>query len=120
MGDGHLGKCKDCAKKDVNERYYKEFLKIREYESKRFKNPDRKKKIKLYAKNRNVKFPEKALARTKLYNAVRSGKLIRLPCEVCGDPKSQGHHHDYSKPLDVKWLCFKHHRLEHGQTNVVL
>lgn len=33
------------------------------------------------------------------------GKLEKLPCEKCGDPESQMHHDDYSKPLDVTWLC---------------
>lgn len=45
--------------------------------------------------------------------AVNLGKLKRMPCEVCGDPKSHGHHEDYSKPLDVQWLCSKHHRAVH-------
>lgn len=49
------------------------------------------------------------LARLKLNYAIRSGKITRLPCEVCGNPKSQAHHDDYSKPLDVKWKCQKHH-----------
>lgn len=33
------------------------------------------------------------------------GKIPRKPCEKCGDPKSQMHHHDYGRPLDVQWLC---------------
>lgn len=28
---------------------------------------------------------------------------------------SQAHHEDYARPLDVRWLCFKHHRETHGQ-----
>lgn len=51
-------------------------------------------------------------ARSKLRRAVFNGKIQRQPCEVCGEPKSHGHHEDYSKPLDVKWLCVKHH-VEH-------
>ena len=47
-------------------------------------------------------------------NAIRDGKMERLSCEVCG-AKAQAHHDDYSKPLDVRWLCFKHHREHHGQ-----
>jgi hypothetical protein len=39
---------------------------------------------------------------------------LRQPCEKCGYHKSQAHHHDYSKPLDVNWLCFACHRKEHG------
>lgn len=63
--------------------------------------------------------PIKYKARQKLSNAIRDKRITRTPCIKCGDPKSQGHHHDYSKPLDVTWLCFKCHRLEHGQTNVL-
>jgi hypothetical protein len=40
---------------------------------------------------------------------LRRGKLVRQPCEVCGSADSQMHHHDYSKPLDVQWLCREHH-----------
>jgi hypothetical protein len=43
----------------------------------------------------------------------QSGRLKKLPCEVCGNPKSDGHHDDYAKPLDVKWLCRKHHAERH-------
>ena len=48
-------------------------------------------------------------------NYLRDKKVERQPCEVCRNPKSEGHHDDYSKPLSVKWLCFVHHRQLHGQ-----
>jgi hypothetical protein len=41
--------------------------------------------------------------------AIRRGDLVRMPCEVCGMVKSEAHHDDYSKPLDVRWLCRTHH-----------
>src|SRR4051812_39153823 len=41
--------------------------------------------------------------------ALRKGVLTRQPCEVCGSEKSQAHHEDYSKPLEVRWLCRPHH-----------
>lgn len=53
---------------------------------------------------------DKVHARSIVSHAIRDGKLIRKPCEVCEDPKSQAHHDDYSKPLEVKWLCLKHHK----------
>lgn len=59
--------------------------------------------------------PEKVQAHTKLQWAVESGRLNRKPCEICGSEQSEAHHHDYTKPLDVYWLCTRHHRqLEHG------
>lgn len=53
--------------------------------------------------------PKKYECHRKVTNALRSGKLVRKPCKVCGERKSQGHHCDYDKPLDVMWLCQKHH-----------
>jgi len=47
--------------------------------------------------------------------ALKTGEISRKPCEICGSPKSQGHHEDYSKPLDVRWLCALHHVEAHGR-----
>ncbi len=58
------------------------------------------------------KWTERHRARDKFKYAVKSGKIVRMPCEICGDPKSEGHHEDYSKPFEVKWLCLKHHAME--------
>ena len=59
----------------------------------------------LYNKNN----PKKHKARVKLNVSISRGKILKGKCDICGDVKTQAHHHDYSKPLDVKWLCRKHH-----------
>ena len=46
--------------------------------------------------------------------AVRLGILARKPCEICGNSKSHAHHDNYWEPLAVRWLCPKHHRLQHN------
>lgn len=46
--------------------------------------------------------------------AKRSGALTRQPCEVCGEHTVDAHHDDYDRPLDVRWLCRKHHRQLHA------
>ena len=69
---------------------------------------------------RNWKVTSPKAAEQRLKNNARDyarqykyrGKLIQKPCEVCGDAKSQMHHDDYSKPLDVRWFCRRHH-LDH-------
>jgi len=54
--------------------------------------------------------PKKARATGKVHYAIKSGKLIRQPCEVCSTTENiHAHHCDYDKPLDVMWLCQKHH-----------
>lgn len=56
---------------------------------------------------------EKHLAHKAVQTAVARGKLQRGPCEVCGAPDAHAHHADYSKPLDVHWLCKTHHEDHH-------
>ena len=55
----------------------------------------------------------KSNARSYLHVYVKRGKVIKLPCEICGDPKSEAHHNDYSKPLDVIWFCRNCHMEYH-------
>lgn len=45
-------------------------------------------------------------------NAIRKGIITKLPCFVCGR-KAEAHHPDYDRPLDVIWLCPKHHKEAH-------
>lgn len=49
----------------------------------------------------------------KVAKAIKGGVLTRLPCEVCAAGKADAHHDDYSKPLDVRWLCRSHHQQHH-------
>lgn len=47
--------------------------------------------------------------------AVRNGTLKKECCCICSADASDcdAHHEDYSKPLEVKWLCRKHHKELH-------
>ena len=115
MGDGLLGKCKDCTKKDSHERHLVKLQDpewaIKERKRQREKEERRRRagKVKKY-KQANSKRPK---ANIDLSNAVRTGKIQRKPCQVCGKEKAQGHHEDYSKSLDVVWLCTRHHADRH-------
>ena len=51
--------------------------------------------------------------------ALRAGTLTRQPCARCGSLSSVAHHEDYSKPLDVTWLCRRHHMLRHTEIGVI-
>ncbi len=61
---------------------------------------------------------EKAMrssARNYLHNMMKQGFVKRLSCEVCGSKENiEGHHDDYTKPLDVRWLCKVHHVEHHN------
>lgn len=59
----------------------------------------------------------KANCRSYLNVYLRRGKIIKQPCEVCNSLDVEAHHNDYSKPLEIKWLCRKHHiELHNTQT----
>lgn len=65
-----------------------------------------------------TRHPERTKARRQLNNAVRDGRLIRLSqCQWpgCECTKVEAHHHDYTKPFDVQWLCRPHHQLVDAQ-----
>lgn len=64
-----------------------------------------------------LKNPDKERSRYLLKLAIGSGKIQRLPCVICGNEKSEGHHEDYSKPLEVVWLCKLHHTEHHIYLN---
>ena len=115
MADGHLNKCKECNKKDSDRNFKNKMLDpewaIKERERQRKKEERRRSEglVKKYEKRKYIK-PE---ANSILGNAIRSGSIKRMPCEICGSKKSEGHHEDYSKPLDVVWLCSRHHSDRH-------
>lgn len=122
MADGLLSKCKTCTKRDVRENRARKIEYYREFDRARSNLPHRVEARAAYAQTPegkearsrgsvawNKRNPVKKAASTAVNNAVRDGRLTGQPCEICGKDKAQAHHGDYSKPLDVRWLCSKHH-----------
>ena len=130
MGDGRLGKCKECTKADVKKHRADNLEKVRAYDRSRNGLPHREaaraeyRKTPAYAevhaeacKRYDANNPEKKRAQGMVHKAVVSGRLIRWPvCAVpeCTRENPQAHHPDYSRPLDVVWLCPKHHKAAHA------
>lgn len=121
MADGRLSKCKTCTKRDVRENrarkieYYREFDRARsnlphrvEARAAYSQTPEGKEALRRGSKAWGKRNPIKKAASVVVNNAVRDGRMTRQPCEVCG-AKAQAHHDDYSKPMEVRWLCSKHH-----------
>jgi len=53
-------------------------------------------------------------ARAYFNSHVSRGLIQKQPCSVCGSSLNiEAHHENYSKPLDVIWLCRKHHKELH-------
>jgi len=116
MTDGHFGKCKECYKADVRSNYAAKTGQYKKYYAEREKTAKRKEFRVEQLRRHRANNPQKDRARRILMYAVRTGKIKREPCK-CGDSKSQGHHEDYSKPLEVIWLCDKHHKELHRERN---
>lgn len=83
-------------------------LKTKEYRE-RVKSEGKEKRFSIAHKKWYLKYPERYKAHRAVFVAKRNGTLVKLPCEECGSLNVQAHHEDYSKPLDVRWLCKKHH-----------
>lgn len=64
-----------------------------------------------------IKNPEKYAAHAEVAHALKIGLLKKKSCCKCGNQKTGAHHEDYSKPLDVVWLCDKHHKARHVEIN---
>lgn len=115
MGDGHLNKCKDCTKFDARDHRAQNLERIRQYDRDRSNLPHRKELAARIAKEYTTNNPDRRKAHVTLGNAIRDGRIIPWP--VCAIPecnsKSEAHHPDYSRPLDVVWLCRHHHRRAH-------
>jgi ribosomal protein S27AE len=128
MADGHLNKCKDCAKKDVGANYRNNFKHYQQYDQTRAQLPHRVKLREEYAqtiqgkqakgraqKTWIIRNPKKREVHIVTGNAIRDGRLTKKPCEICGSTKVYAHHDDYSKPLSVRWLCPRHHQEHHAR-----
>jgi len=103
--------CKECDKKRVAIIKSK---RIPEPGSIRKRYLERRTYLLNYYKEYSKNNQEKIKAKLKARQAIKKGELKKEPCEFCGSIKSEAHHPDYSKPLEVMWVCHKHHMQLHS------
>lgn len=118
-------------KNEIRTRYRennREVIRIQDQENYK-KNPEKfqesaKVRMKKYLSGKGIEtreenkilYPEKHEARKIMAAAVRSKKIIKPEsCSLCNEisKRIEGHHKDYSKPLEIVWLCCKCHRASH-------
>lgn len=67
-----------------------------------------------------LQHPERRAAQITLNNAIRDGRVTPWPAcshpEGCERKTVEAHHPDYSRPLDVVWLCPAHHKQAHAMS----
>lgn len=133
MADGHLGKCKECTKQDTFNRVeskkldpnwvIKERARCRE-KAKRSRMLGTHPKTNFEAKkNWEIRNKHKKVAQQQARRAFISGKILSTGlCEDCGvtGVKLQMHHEDYSKPLDVNFLCTSCHGKRHWKKDTTI
>ncbi len=112
---GHGYTCKECHRvyARVRAKTPKKIAQVaRWHQSEHGKEMARVRRAERYASNK-----ERYKAKEMIERLINKGIIRRQPCVQCGKENSQGHHPDYSKPLEVVWLCQLHHSEEHRKLN---
>ena len=115
MADGHVNKCKECNKNDATSHRNKNLEKVREYDRARGKIPERLKAQVEITRAWRAEDSRRSVAHYAVAQAIRSGLLVRMSCIRCGKEKTEAHHEDYDKPLEVMWLCTPCHKQRHKE-----
>lgn len=116
MADGHLGKCAECTKADVAANRIKRREAYRAYDAARDVGVRREKR-EAASRAWSLSNPDKRKVHRVTRRAKASGKIpTKTACEFCknSESKIEMHHDDYSKPLEVRWLCVGCHRSWHS------
>ena len=112
MKDGRLNDCKPCHRESVAKNRRAKIDYYRKRDRDRSQQPQRVLLRRVIAKRYAAAHPDRKTATNALNNALRDGRIVPQPCWVCG-VKAEAHHPDYSRPLDVVWLCKIHHEAAH-------
>lgn len=115
MADGHVNKCKECNKLDNSLNRCKRVEYYRAYDSDRAKRKHRAEAAAEISALWRGQDPRIMQCHNAVTRAVKSGRLVRQPCERCESVKSLAHHESYNKPLDVVWLCQPCHKARHSE-----
>lgn len=119
------GVCRKCKRREYMRQWYRRADNAaRQCESQRQSRVSRIEKVREYDRTRGHRSSaiEKERARGALQRAITAGLIVRGVCEFSGggscSGRVEGHHDDYSKPLEVRWLCRLHHGVVHRRVGV--
>ncbi len=95
----------------------RDIAKVRAADRKRRGTEARRASLRANSRRMAERYPERHKAKQAVGNAIRSGRLLRLPCKECGNVRAQAHHPNGYAPdhwFDIEWLCVRHHKAAHG------
>jgi hypothetical protein len=110
---GYSTYCKICDSERARENYLKNPNKKKTQVNLYFKTDEGKKTWNRASKRSRLLHPEKWNARYLVKRAIAKGIIVKQPCFICGETDVQAHHEDYSKPLEVIFLCRNCHYKRH-------
>jgi len=118
MASGRLGRCKVCHREEITRNRNENIERIRDYDCKRNKTENRKQDQTLKNKDKRKRMGSNYnAAHCAVSRAVKAGLLVRpdhcTRCLINCFP--QAHHDDYSKMLEVMWLCAICHAVRHRE-----
>jgi hypothetical protein len=134
MADGHLNKCIVCVKENVKNYRLLNLEKVKLEVKKRAKDPNRvasKKKYEQSEKGKLAKkramdsykerYPMKRASHIMVGSALLTGKIVKPNCcsECNSSKKIEAHHDDYTKPMELRWLCEKCHKEWHKHNKAI-
>lgn len=120
MADGLFSDCKGCYRTKVLAYRAANIEKVRAYDSRRAKIPERAATSAAISKAWRQEDRRRTAAHSAVAKAIKSGALTQQPCARCGSAKSLAHHEDYDKKLDVIWLCQPCHKQRHKEIAAAL
>lgn len=96
--------------------------KLKQWRRNRTVSAAAKKRERFHSRRYATLYPEKEKAKWLLNRAILAGRIVRpAVCPQCksvdrardGRSLIQAHHDDYSRPLEVRWLCIQCHADHH-------
>ncbi len=111
--------CRICLRASTR-RSYRKHIEKRRAQARAYQvaNPEKvRERMRAARLRRGEEYQEKRRARDQVKESLLYGRLTKGPCEHADSNcrgRIEAHHDDYSRPLEVRWLCHAHHRHLHG------
>lgn len=122
MADGYLNTCKTCRQRQCAQWRRENPSRTKEYDRNRAATAERRRQVQAARDRWAQRYPERKAAEAVVTDAIRKGQLTPWPaCATpgCDNGPLEAHHCDYTRPLDVVWLCQCCHKQAHQLARIL-